>query len=99
MTGECDTKAQRVSRAARPGTIEHHNVRNLYFQFLFQLFEMGASMRCELAIAGGGYPCQDVSRLENGRASATEGARTSLFVEWVRTCHSCTKLADTFVAK
>ena len=56
-------------------------------------------MGCELAIAGGGFPCQDVSRLKQGRAGATEGARTSLFVEWVRICHSCTNRADDFKMK
>ena len=91
---ECDTRAQRVVRAAWPGTIEYHDVRDLDYQLLFRLFETGASMGCELAIAGGGFPCQDVSRLKQGRAGATEGARTSLFVEWVRICHSCTNLAD-----
>ena len=96
---EDDTRAQRVVRAAWPGTIEYHDVRDLGYQLLFPLFETGASMGCELAIAGGGFPCQDVSRLKQGRAGATEGARTSLFVEWVRICHSCANLADDFKMK
>ena len=96
---ECDTRAQRVVRAAWPGTIEYHDVRDLDYQLLFQVFESGSSMGCELAIAGGGFPCQDVSRLKQGRAGATEGTRISLFVEWVRICHSCTNLADDFGMK
>ena len=96
---EWDTRAQRVVRAAWPGTIEYHDGRDLDYQLLFWLFETGASMGCELAIAGDGFPCQEVSRLKQGRAGATEGTRTSFFVEWVRICHSCANLADDFKMK
>ena len=80
---EKEPRAAAVVRDAWPGTIEVDDVHKVDREFVGRILRVAAEMGVRVTVLGGGWPCQDVSRLNSQRVGAT-GMRTGLFGEFVR---------------
>ena len=83
LTAECCPHARRVVRAAWPGVLEYDDVARVTRSVLGPLMVQAAEIGCSHCVVTGGWPCQDLSRLNKNRVGI-EGARSSLYREFVR---------------
>ena len=64
--------------------MEFDDVCKLTRLVLSLIFERALELRCSYVVLSGGWPCRDVSFLKGGNRAGVEGARSSLFREFVR---------------
>ena len=90
---ENETCIKRVVRTAWPGVIEGSDVCSVTRQDIEQVVRHALTMRCNLCVYGGGFPCQDVSYL-NPAHLRIEGSRISLFRELARLARDTQELCQ-----
>ena len=81
---EWEATVKRAVRASWPGVVEAEDVHDVTRQDLDLLIRHAVHAGCTACIFGGGFPCQDVSRLKKAGRQGIEGARSSLFRELCR---------------
>ena len=80
---ELGASLRRAVRAAFPGCIELGDVCEVSRRVIEQIILSAVGAGADFCLTGGGFPCQDVSRLHTGRAGIG-GSRSSLFRELAR---------------
>ena len=90
---EVEAPLRRTVRAAFPGVVEFEDIRLVTRRQVEQVVKWGHDNGANLCAYGGGFPCQDVSKLSVNRVGIT-GSRSSLFLELGRVAQDVEQLCD-----